>query len=196
MIQFHTLLAGCWVLFALLHSLMASLRWKNFLMQRMGHSYRYYRLLYSGFNFALLGLILWYQFSHASVQLFPGFVSQWAGFPLAAAGLWVMGVCIRKYFANLSGVDVFTKKSAPMVLETSGLHRYVRHPLYSGTLLFMWALFLIFPALANAIACVVSTVYVLIGISIEERKLVVEYGEGYVQYAKRTPRLIPLTGSW
>jgi protein-S-isoprenylcysteine O-methyltransferase Ste14 len=107
------------------------------------------------------------------------------------AGLVVMIACIRKYFANLSGIDVITKKQRPQVLELQGLHEYVRHPLYSGTLLFIWSLFLVFPLLSNLIAFLIITVYVFIGIRLEERKLELEFGENYKKYARITPMLIP-----
>ena len=191
MVQFHVLLALCWTLFGLLHSVLAGVKLKNRLERVMGRYYRYYRLLYTCLAFLELGLILVYQTSHASILLFSSQVVFVAGIPLAAIGIYIMGICIKKYFANLSGIDVFTKDEQPMVLEISGLHRYMRHPLYAGTLLFMWSLFLLFPYLSNLIACVVSTAYVLIGISLEEKKLVMEYGERYVLYARKTPKLIP-----
>ena len=188
---FHLLLTLYWILFAVVHSAMASLKLKGFLQRATGRYFRYYRLFYSCVQFIILPLILIFHYSHPSPLLFSSRLALCAGVPLAVAGLYVMAVCIRKYFANLSGVDVFTKDSQPMVLEVGGLHKYMRHPLYAGTLLFMWSLFLLFPYLSNLIACVVNTVYVLIGISFEERKLVLEYGNEYVLYAKKTPKLIP-----
>jgi protein-S-isoprenylcysteine O-methyltransferase Ste14 len=86
---------------------------------------------------------------------------------------------------------VLLKKQIAPVLEKGGLHAYMRHPLYSGTLLFIWALFLIFPFMGNLIACVIITVYTLIGIRMEEKKLVIEFGEEYKSYAHQTPMLIP-----
>lgn len=111
---------------------------------------------------------------------------------MSLAGLVVMIKCVKKYFLNLSGVDVLLKQQKSTLLEQSGLHRYVRHPLYSGTLLFVWALFLLFPFLNNLIACVVITAYTLIGIRIEEHKLVLEFGDAYRRYAAKTPKLIPV----
>ena len=191
MVKFHLLLFLGWAFFTLSHSLMALWGWKNFLLRVMGRYFRYYRLLYSIMAFLILGLVVGYQYSHSSIRLFTSSLAWVAGLPLAATGVYIMGVCIKKYFANLSGIDVFTKETAPMVLETGGLHRFMRHPLYAGTLLFMWSMFLLFPYLNNLIACAVSTVYVLIGISLEERKLVKEYGTSYIVYASKTPRLIP-----
>ena len=175
----------------MLHSVLASVTFKARLERITGRYFRYYRLVYTCLAFIELALILVYQTSHPSILLFSSPLVFIAGLPLAATGLYMMAVCIKKYFANLSGIDVFTKEEQPMVLEISGLHRYMRHPLYAGTLLFMWSLFLLFPYLGNLIACVVSTAYVLIGISLEERKLVMEYGDHYKVYARKTPKLIP-----
>ena len=113
------------------------------------------------------------------------------GVLLSLAGLGVMAACIKKYFMNLSGVDVLIKQHRDKGLEENGLHSYVRHPLYSGTLLFIWSLFIMFPFLDNLIACIIITLYTLIGITIEERKLLIEYGESYKVYSGRIPMLIP-----
>src|SRR5438128_1580032 len=103
MTLFHGMLLFYWILFACLHSVMASVWWKGGLAKITGRYFRYYRLTYSCFNFAFLGFIVWYQFSHNSVQLFAATVSRYAGYPLAVLGVYIMGVCIKKYFANLSG---------------------------------------------------------------------------------------------
>jgi len=111
---------------------------------------------------------------------------------LIAPGLIIMIVCICKYFYELSGIQSLQNKPlAAPTLQQTGLHKYVRHPLYFGTLLFVWGLFLLLPALSNLIAVVALTVYVLIGIQLEETKLFLEYGEEYKQYSKRVPMLIP-----
>ncbi len=108
-------------------------------------------------------------------------------------GLIIMVICIKKYFYDLSGIQALQKDkpSVTPTLQQSGLHKYMRHPLYSGTLLFVWGLFLFFPFLSNLIASVILTVYVLLGISFEEKKLFIEYGEAYRKYSKAVPKLIP-----
>ena len=103
-----------------------------------------------------------------------------------------MIICIRKYFYELSGVQALENKPVEKpTLQQTGLHKYVRHPLYFGTLLFVWGLFLLMPSISNLIAVVVLTIYVLIGIHLEEQKLVLEYGEEYKRYSKKVPKLIP-----
>ena len=103
-----------------------------------------------------------------------------------------MIICIRKYFYELSGVQALENKPVETpTLQQTGLHKYVRHPLYFGTLLFVWGLFFLMPSLSNLIAVIAIAIYVLLGIHLEEQKLVLEYGEQYKQYTKRVPKLIP-----
>ena len=103
-----------------------------------------------------------------------------------------MIMCIRKYFYELSGVQSLQNKPvAAPTLQQTGLHKYIRHPLYFGTLLYVWGLFLLLPLLSSLIAAVALTVYVLIGIELEETKLVLEYGEEYERYVKKVSKLIP-----
>ncbi len=171
---------------------MAALWFKKTVQRITGRYFKYYRLFYS-YVFAIgLVLILAYQFKGTSFYLFlPSLTIQAFGMVGVVGGLIVMSICIKKYFANLSGTDVFMKKPRPQVLEVNGLHHYVRHPLYAGTLLFMWGLFLLYPLLHNMIACSIITVYVLIGIRLEENKLKLEFGDAYAEYAHKTPMLIP-----
>lgn len=112
---------------------------------------------------------------------------------LIVPGLLIMIICIRKYFYELSGIQAL-QKDTPVItptLQQKGLHSYVRHPLYFGTLLFVWGLFFMFPLLSNLVAAIVLTAYVLIGIFLEEQKLLLEYGEEYKRYSEKVPKLIP-----
>ena len=154
--------------------------------------FRYYRLAYSLFASITLILIIWYQFSFESIDLFSSFYIQYvASFFLIISGSIVMIICIKKYFYELSGIQALQKVEQHVTLQQKGLHNYVRHPLYSGTLLFVWGLFLMFPLLSNLIACIIITLYVLIGIQLEEKQLVIEFGEAYTAYAKKVPMLFP-----
>ena len=71
----------------------------------------------------------------------------------------------------------------------SGVYRYVRHPLYFFSLLFLW----LFPVMTfNILAFNIgSTIYMLVGSFFEEKKLLVEFGSSYEKYQKETPRIIP-----
>jgi len=158
----------------------------------LGSQGRYYRLLYSLFAFLSLGAVLALQFSIKSPALasFP-LLKYLAGLVIGLPGVALMILSIRKYFLNVSGVKVIFGEDKGPVLELTGIHTYVRHPLYLGTLAVLWSVFLFFPLLNNLIACLAITVYTLIGIRLEERKLLRTFGQQYADYCRRTPMLIP-----
>lgn len=188
----HWLLVGGWILFSVLHSLFASKGFKSFAAGILKARFRFYRFAYSVFAFITLGLVLILQFSIQSSLLWvQTTIIVLVVLPFLLLGLYVMGASIYKYFYYLSGIDVFAKRPAPTILQTGGLHRFVRHPLYSGTLVFVWALFFLFPYLSNLIACAIISIYTIAGIVFEEKKLVAEFGEQYKKYASSVPMLIP-----
>lgn len=191
----YTWLIIYWIIFGLLHSLLAAERVKAFFSRLMGNQFRYYRLYYSILSFLILGGILAFQFRYEDSLLFrlPAYVKAVILFPLFCS-LLIMSVCIRKYFFHLSGIDVlFPQKQGGPQLETGGLNRYVRHPLYSGTILLVWCLFLLFPTSMNGISAFMITLYTCIGTLFEEKKLRRTFGEAYIVYQQRVPMLVPFT---
>ena len=103
----------------------------------------------------------------------------------------IMLISIKKYFLLLSGVRSLFFPTPASELKINGIHRFVRHPLYSGTILFVIGLFFLFPTLNNLIAVVLLILYVLIGIAFEEKKLLNEFGKNYEEYISNVPMLIP-----
>jgi len=78
-------------------------------------------------------------------------------------------------------------------LATSGLYRYVRHPLYLGEMIAVWGYVLAWPA-AWAIACaLLFTALQSWRAKIEERRLV-EFHPGYVAYRDQAGFLWPRLG--
>jgi protein-S-isoprenylcysteine O-methyltransferase Ste14 len=74
-------------------------------------------------------------------------------------------------------------------LVTEGLYRWVRHPLYTAGLLFIWLTpIMTFNLMVLGLAL---TIYILVGAYFEERKLSREYGAQYAQYKASTPMLVP-----
>lgn len=84
-----------------------------------------------------------------------------------------------------------TAMDAP--LESGGPYGWVRHPIYLGWVLIVWAV----PVMTQArlLWAVVSTAYLIVAIPIEERGLVAEFGATYRDYQRRVRwRLVP--GIW
>jgi protein-S-isoprenylcysteine O-methyltransferase Ste14 len=169
----HIILIACWILYGVLHSVFAAVWFKKIVESLVGpRNFRYYRLCYNFFAALTLIALLGFQFSIPSTRLFdPSWPVLAFSILCGVGGLSIMASCIRKYFANLSGIDVLTDKQQTPVLEQDGLHAYVRHPLFSGTLLFVWSLFFIFPLLSNLLASVILTVYTLIGLYLKKKSL-------------------------
>jgi protein-S-isoprenylcysteine O-methyltransferase Ste14 len=174
-----------WLSFGFLHSFLAAISVKNKLSAFAG---KYYRFYYSVLATLHLGIVLYYQFSISAAFLFE---PQYWSIPLLLIGAVFMLVSIEKYFFYLSGIDVFMNRPVDARLETSGLHQYVRHPLYFGTLLVVWSLWLMMPSLAHLVGVGMMTVYTVIGTIIEEKKLLKEYGQQYADYQSKVPMLIP-----
>jgi protein-S-isoprenylcysteine O-methyltransferase Ste14 len=74
----------------------------------------------------------------------------------------------------------------------AGILGRVRHPWYSGAILLLW-----FRSLdgAGLVTSLVLTAYLVAGTLLEERKLVMEYGEEYERYQREVPMLIPWIGT-
>jgi protein-S-isoprenylcysteine O-methyltransferase Ste14 len=74
-------------------------------------------------------------------------------------------------------------------LVVRGLYRWVRHPLYTAGLVFLW----LTPVMTvNVLALDASlTAYIIIGALFEERRLLKEFGPAYQRYREETPMLIP-----
>ena len=193
MLTSHIILALLWIIYCVLHSVLASASLKLKLQKRFGKNYRYYRLFYTVFSFVFLVWLIYFQINlptHQIFQLTGGILI--VGFVLSFSGLLLMIICISKYFIHLSGLRSLVQETTSNELMITGIHRHVRHPLYLGTFAFMWGLFLLLPYLSLLIANTIITIYTLIGIELEERKLIAEFGDAYREYKRKVPKLLPL----
>jgi len=82
--------------------------------------------------------------------------------------------------------------AAPPTFRTPLFYRWVRHPIYSGLLLSFWAA----PTMSygHLLLSLGFTIYILIGIAFEERDLIGQFGETYVEYRSRVGAVIPGVG--
>lgn len=192
MIYSHIMLAVAWILYCILHSVFASSMSKRFAHGWMHGHYKYYRLYYTLFAALTFLAILIYQVTMSSYPLFESTTASLVlGIVIASLGLTVMCMCIVKYFMQLSGLKGLIENTNTNELMITGIHKVVRHPLYSGTFVFIWGLLIIFPLVSLLIADTIITVYTLIGLHFEERKLEEEFGEAYKSYKQKVPMIIP-----
>ncbi len=74
-------------------------------------------------------------------------------------------------------------------LVIRGAYRWVRHPMYTGSLIFIWLMPVM--SLNTALFYAALTLYIVIGAYLEERKLLTAYGQAYADYRRMVPMLIP-----
>lgn len=135
-----------------------------------------------------LALILSFYFARANIAMLPGWV-----FSLGIL-LIILGIILRqlsmailgKYFSGVVGIQ------KDQVVIEKGPYKYVRHPSYTGAFMIFIGLGL---ALQSGAAVLTLIVLFIIAygfrIYVEEKALISELGEPYIDYKKRTKRLIP-----
>jgi len=177
----------------IVHSVLASLIAKDTFRAWLGNGFmRLYRLAYNAFSVLSFAPILWLAWTLPNQPLYE-VPAPWRYLMLAGQGASVLMLLVgvlQTDTLNFIGLgQLFQEKEKPSKLVVSGLYRYMRHPLYTAGLLFLW----LSPSVSvNSFTLyVAATIYIVIGAYFEERKLLREFGPAYAEYKKKTPMLIP-----
>jgi protein-S-isoprenylcysteine O-methyltransferase Ste14 len=153
---------------------------------------RFYRLAYNIFSMISFSPILWLMFILPDRPLYR-IPAPWIYLSLAgqfvAVILLLAGVLQTDTLSFVGLRQLFEGKERSSQLVTRGLYRWVRHPLYTAGLLFIW----LTPVMSQntLIVVVAATLYIIVGAFFEERKLAREFGAAYLEYRAATPMLIP-----
>jgi protein-S-isoprenylcysteine O-methyltransferase Ste14 len=193
---FWILLAGA--VFGLIHSGLASNWSKNLAARWFGErSRKYYRLFFVGIatltTLAYLSLVIL-----LPDELIYIIHAPWVYLTLAVQAVAVIGILVSLSqistagFLGLTALPWFKytpSANKPPSLVTGSLYRWVRHPIYTCTFLFL----LCMPWLSwNTLAFIIGVVvYTVIGAVFEEKKMVQEFGAAYLEYQKKTPMFLP-----
>lgn len=174
----------------LVHSFLASHLAKDLFRLRIGDS-DYYRLAYNVFA-GLSFLPILYLMESLPDQVVYEIPSPWNlvmfGGQLFSI-LMLLIAFLQTDSLSFIGLRQLFEKEKTGALVTRGLYRVVRHPLYTFGLLFVW---LTSTMTQNTLTVYIgATIYTLIGAYFEERKLLVEFGEAYAEYKRKTALLIP-----
>jgi protein-S-isoprenylcysteine O-methyltransferase Ste14 len=182
------------VAYGTLHSLLASSWMKNLVRQNFStRSDRFYRLTYNAIGTLTFLPVL------AIMAFLPGdtlYRVPWPWSLLTTLGqtlaLFLLGLgLLQTDIWQFLGFRQFigTDHDTPSELVVRGLYRWVRHPLYTAGLVFIW----LTPILTTSLLTLNLglTAYVYIGSLFEEKRLVTEFGEPYIAYQQSVPRLIP-----
>ena len=179
-------------LWGIIHSLLASIAFKDFLRRTLGERLmKFYRLLYNIFAFISILPVLYLMIALADKLLYQ-IPSPWsylmrAGQVLSA--LLLLVAVLQTDVLSFVGLRQLFEAEKKGDLVVNGLYRFVRHPLYTFSLGILW----LSPSMTvnSFIVYAALTVYILIGIIFEERKLLREFGQKYADYKSMTPMLLP-----
>jgi protein-S-isoprenylcysteine O-methyltransferase Ste14 len=182
------------VLWGFLHSLSASLTVKTLVIGWLGDTgRRFYRLGYNLFAGISFLPIPWLAIILPDKKIYeipvPWIVLTFLIQILAAI---VLMMAMRQTGAmDFLGMNGLLGKAEPrnQNLYTGGLYGFVRHPIYSASLVLVWCSPVM--TLNRLVICVVLSVYIAIGATFEERKLIIEFGNEYREYQRKVPMLIP-----
>lgn len=182
------------ILWGVVHSILASHAVKAAARRFFGPaSDRLYRFSYNLFSAASMFPILFMLFTFPDRPLYTipepwvylSVLIQGAAFFALMAAVMQTGPFEFAGLTQLAGLQPET----PPKLVTDGLYAYVRHPIYTASLAFLWA----WPEMTvNRLAVwIVFSLYFVIGAWFEERKLLKEFGQAYADYKAKTPMLLP-----
>jgi protein-S-isoprenylcysteine O-methyltransferase Ste14 len=186
-----------WLIFAIalwgvIHSIAASVGFKESVRRRSGSGFmKFYRLLYNVFSVVSFAPILYLMVRLPDQALYsvpaPLSYLMFAGQGISA--LLLFAAVLQTDTLSFLGLRQLFEEEQAGRLATTGFYRFVRHPLYTFGLLILW----LSPDVSvnSFTVCVALTVYILVGAYFEERKLLREFGQEYLDYKSTTPMLIP-----
>ena len=123
----------------------------------------------------------------------------WLGFHRALLGTGPVTIaiqvaaCLLMIWARLTfGLRSFHAAANPTAggLVTRGPYRFLRHPIHSAILYFVWAGIAAHPAPATILVALLGSALLGVRMFAEEQLLRERYPE-YAEYARRTPRILP-----
>ena len=101
----------------------------------------------------------------------------------------VLAMMASKVISVTTVADMRSDRKAELV--TDGIYSRVRHPLYLATFLVFSALALIYPFPPVITFSLCMILYTMIGAYFEERKLVLHYGDDYLEYKRTAGFILP-----
>jgi protein-S-isoprenylcysteine O-methyltransferase Ste14 len=181
-------------LFAIQHSTMARQWFKKYLIKWLPESIERSVYVFSSSMILLILMIFWQPMTSSLWQI-ENTIGQtiiWIVFALGWSLLFLSSFIINHF--DLFGLRqtylaFIQKEYTNLPFQIKSLYKTVRHPLYLGFILGLWATPVM--TIGHLILALGFTSYIFIGIYFEERDMYQNFGEKYRTYQESTAKIIP-----
>jgi protein-S-isoprenylcysteine O-methyltransferase Ste14 len=195
----YLILSSIWAGYCFLHSFLISVRFTNYLTRVLKNYYSFYRLFYVLISLVLLVWVINYT-APLDTTIIITYVPPWS--IIRQVTMWgSLLMFFWAFFFNYDSLSFFgirqilnfkkLKTTNPSEeIKKNGLLAVTRHPMYLALIVYLWSQTF---RVADIVVNIVLTIYVIIGTVLEEKKLVLEFGDAYRKYQQEVPMLIPFT---
>lgn len=195
----YLLVASLWIGYCALHSYLISTGFTNLLTRLLKNYYAFFRFFYVLISLILLiPLINFTAQSDTRIIITYGYTLSVVRYMLISGALLMF---FWAFFINYDSLSFFgirqilnfgkKKEINPLNgIRRNGLLGIIRHPMYLALLIYLWCqTFRVMDIVIN----IVLTIYIIIGTKLEEKKLILEFGDAYRKYQQEVPMLIPFS---
>jgi len=192
----HVFVVFLWILWCTLHSTLIATPVKDCLKEKLGDWFRFYRLFFNAASLATLLPVVYYSISIRQAPIF-----RWEGhlmivkYLLLATSITLFVAGGRHYsMSQFLGIRQTKTGRANRTLseydtfDNSGILSAIRHPWYTASIMVIWARDV---SLSTLLINIVISAYFVVGTILEERKLLLEFGQKYREYQKNVSMFIP-----
>jgi protein-S-isoprenylcysteine O-methyltransferase Ste14 len=185
-----------WILWCTFHSTLVATTVTDYMRKKLGDWFRFYRVFYNAVSLVTLIPLVYYS---NSIQQAPFF--RWEGYLVIVRYLMIVTSIFlfvtgaRHYsMSQLFGIHQIKIGRANRAvsgygtLDTSGILSGIRHPWYTAGIILVWANDL---SLSAFLINIVISAYFVIGTFLEEKKLLLEFGERYREYQRNVSMFFP-----
>ncbi len=181
------------LIFAAIHSLLATGYIKSKAERLLKGNFRFYRLLYTIISFPTFApaFLVWLKYTSLTplVYRIPDWLSPvFLLVRLLGIGLFVYAV-FQTDILEFAGIKP-TRREMESKLITGGAYGIVRHPMYTGAIAVLFTKMEM--SQLELTASLLVSIYFVIGAIIEEKRLVSTFGDEYRRYKQQVSMLVPV----
>ena len=195
----YLVLSAFWAAYCAIHSALISTSATRLFKRMLGTRYCFYRLFFNSFSLITLIALMIFSNSH---RFHGPVLLTWTGnwrmvrYSLILLSALLVLLSARHYsMSQFLGIQQIRQNQNPSAItasgeiETTGILGIVRHPWYVAVFILIWSSD---QNLGTIVINAILSAYLVIGTLLEEKKLVMEFGDKYREYQRSVSMFIPL----